>query len=53
MDMSVFGFGEEIEKVQKLDGGGEIDISAYDDEQFAAECPRCGFRFNLEGKENG
>ena len=58
IDMEQFGFayGEEEElhnhrktegsRTSNLDDGFEIDIDSFDEEEFACECPECGFRFN-------
>lgn len=58
IDMEQFGFayGEEEEpherrktegsRTSNLDDGYEIDIDSFGEEEFACECPECGFRFN-------
>ena len=55
-DMSDFGFAnmDEEEEAERstaprksnLDEGFEVDVSAFDEEEFECECPECGFRFN-------
>lgn len=49
IDMEQFGFDLQIEDIhQNINDGEEIDIDDYDDDKFDCECPRCGFRFNME-----
>lgn len=43
VDMSQYGFM--IGKAIK-DTGIELDLSAFEDEEFDTTCPECGFRFN-------
>ena len=55
VDMDAFEFGSfegaadpddrEIKK-SNLDEGIEIDLSEFDDDVFAFECPYCGFKWN-------
>ena len=51
--MSQLGFNEprktgpgSDEREQDLDDSEELDIGGFGDDQFACECPNCGFRFN-------
>ena len=58
IDMTEFGFAyseEEPHERRKssegsrrsnLDEGYEIDVGSFAEEEFACECPECGFRFN-------
>ena len=50
IDMEQFGFdlSEFEDVVQNINDGKEIDIDDYGDDKFDCECPRCGFRFNME-----
>ena len=48
-DMSDFGFVIDLPKDdQNINEVKEINTSDFDDEKFALECPRCGFRWNDE-----
>lgn len=53
IDMSLFGYElldttsyNKDEEQGEIDGGGELNLDEYDDEQFDHECPSCGFQFN-------
>lgn len=60
IDMTEFGFADvsgegdkepERKKTTEsrksnLDDGYEIDVDSFAEEEFACECPECGFRFN-------
>lgn len=48
IDMAEFGFNafENIETIQTINEGEEIDINDYNDDKFECECPKCGFKFN-------
>ena len=43
IDLSEYGFmiGKSLKTT-----GIELDLSAFDDDEFDTECPECGFRFN-------
>lgn len=48
LDMADFGFDLGIEETPApiVSGCSELDAEDYEDEKFAHECPRCGFKFN-------
>ena len=48
IDMTAFGFSfdKTFEGLSDDNGAKELDLSEYGDENFACQCPRCGFRFN-------
>lgn len=54
IDMGLMGFSkfideggeDEEDRVEIINGGGEIALGSFDDEKFKYECPCCGFRFN-------
>lgn len=61
IDLSVTGFdSEELKNIigpvnmeslkedaeKEYDGGGEVDLDDFDEENFEHQCPRCGFKFN-------
>lgn len=59
IDMDQFGFAYDADddkqerrktvegsRTSNLDDGYEIDVDSFAEEEFACECPECGFRFN-------
>lgn len=58
-DLGQFGFDMDFalpegteEYTDNLRSGEEIDTEEYADTEFSCTCPRCGFRFNPEGKSD-
>ncbi len=52
-DMSEFGFDNfnfNEENTQNITDNKELDLEDYEDDKFDAQCPKCGFHFNI--KEN-
>lgn len=52
INLDAFKFGFDIdedpqpENDQKIDGGEELSLDDFEDDQFENECPYCGFRWN-------
>lgn len=57
IDLSITGFDEkEINKLRKeteetINDNVEVDLNEFNDDKFQCKCPKCGFVFDVDGRQ--
>jgi len=57
IDLSITGFDEkEINKLIKeteetINDNVEVDLNEFNDDKFQCKCPKCGFVFDVDGRQ--